>query len=69
MVSLGKVWGGGVLKSLKTLRAEGSGSNLVGKISRIHRYMIVIIGMDLLYLGELGGGGVSSEKLEKITHF
>ena len=35
--------------------------NLVGKISRSPRYVIDIIGTDLLCLGELGGGGVNSE--------
>ena len=41
---------GGNLKSLKTFRVEGSGLNLVGKISTSPRYMIDITGM------ELGGG-------------
>ena len=31
---------------------------MVGKISRSPRYVIDIIGMDLLYLGELGGAGL-----------
>ena len=42
---------GGNLKSWKTLRVEGSGWNLVGKISTSHRYMIDITGMDPLSLG------------------
>ena len=37
----------------------------MGKISRSPRFMIYLIGTDLFYLGELGGGGASSEKLEK----
>ena len=34
----------------------------MGKISRSLRYVIDIIEMDPLYLEELGGGGVNSEK-------
>ena len=48
--------GGGNLKSWKTLRGEGSGWNLVGKISTSPIYMINIIGTDLLSLGDLKGG-------------
>ena len=51
-VTLGGV-GGGDLKSWKTLGVEGSGRNLVGKISRSPRYVIDITGTDLLCLGEL----------------
>ena len=46
----------GDLKSWKTLRVEGSGRNLVGKISRSPRCVIDITRMDPLYLGELGRG-------------
>ena len=35
---------------------EGSGWNLVGKISTCPRYVIDITGKDPLSLGELGGG-------------
>ena len=38
----------------------------MGKISRSLRYVIYIIGTDPLYWG---GGGVNSEKLEKMTYF
>ena len=36
----------------------------MGRISKSFRYMIDIIGRDLLSLGELGGGVVNSEKLK-----
>ena len=50
------LWGvGGDLKSWKTLRVEGSGLNLVGKIIKSPRYVIDITGTDPLSLGELGG--------------
>ena len=42
---------------------------MVGKISRSLTNVIDIIGMDPLYLGELGRGRVNSEKLEKMTYF
>ena len=68
-MTLGRV-GGENLKSWKTLRVEGSGWNLVVKISRSPRYVIEITGIDLLYLGDLVvGGGVNSEKLEKMRYF
>ena len=54
----------GDLKSWKTLRVEGSGWNLVGKLSTNPRYVIDITGTDLLSWGSWGGG-VNSEKLEK----
>ena len=54
-VTLGELEGGN-LKSWKTLGVEGSGSNLVGKISRSLRYMIEIIGTDLICLGTWGEG-------------
>ena len=47
---------------------EGSGRNLVGKISRTPRYVFDITGTDYLCLGELGGR-VNSEKSEKIGIF
>ena len=63
--------GGGVgrgnLKSWKTLRVEGSGRNLVGRISTSPRYMIDITRTDSLSLGELGGGH-NSEKIEKMRY-
>ena len=37
---------------------EGSGGNLVGKISTSPRYMIDITGTNPLSLVELGGGGL-----------
>ena len=37
----------------------------MGKISTSPRYGIDITGMDLLSLGEFGGGGVNSKKSEK----
>ena len=40
----------------------------MGKISTSHRYMIDITGTDPLSLGLLGGG-VNSEKLEKMRYF
>ena len=52
-VTLGELGG---LKFWKTLRLEGLGRNLVGKISRSPIYMIDIIRTDPLYLEELGGG-------------
>ena len=48
----------GVLKSWKTLRVEGSGWNLVGKINKSPRYVMDITGTDPLYLGGVGGWGV-----------
>ena len=50
LMILGGVGGGGNLKSWKTLRVEGSGLNLMGKISTSPRYMIGIIGTDPLSL-------------------
>ena len=44
------------LKSWKTLRVEGSGWNLVEKLSTSPFYVIHITRKDLLSLGELGGG-------------
>ena len=41
---------------------------MVGKISASHRYGIDITRIDLLYFGELGGGG-NFEKLEKMRYF
>ena len=55
-MTLGGV-GGGNLKSWKTLRVEGSGWNLVGKISRSPRYVIEITGTDFLCLGVRRGEG------------
>ena len=43
--------GRGKPKTLKTLRVEGSGRILVGKISTCPRYMIDITGTDPLSLG------------------
>ena len=63
-MTLGGVQGGN-LKSWKMLRLEGSGLNLVGKISRGIRYVIDIIETDPLYWG----GGFNSEKLEKMIYF
>ena len=40
----------------------------MGKTSRSPIYVTDIIGTDLLCLGELGGG-VNSEKLEKMRYF
>ena len=40
----------------------------MGRISTSSRYVIDIIGMDPLSLGEWGGG-VNSEKLEKMRYF
>ena len=54
-VTLGAV-GGGNVKSWKTLRVEGSGWNLVGKIITSPGYVIEITGTDPLSLEELGGG-------------
>ena len=48
---------------------EGSGWNLVGKMSTNPKYVIDITGTDPLSLGELGAGRVNSEKLEKIRYF
>ena len=50
LATLGEL-GGGNLKSWKTLRVEGLGLNLVGKISASPRYMIDITGTDPLSLG------------------
>ena len=47
--------GGGSLKSGEKLRVDGSGRNLVGKISTSPRYVIDIARMDPLSLGELEG--------------
>ena len=56
-----KLGGGGVWRgkptTWKTLRVEGSGCNLMGKISTSPRYMIDITEMDPLSVGYLGGGG------------
>ena len=41
----------------------------MGKISTSPRHGIDITGTDLLSLGELGGGGGSSKKLEKMRYF
>ena len=41
----------------------------MGKISTSPRYMIDMIGTDPLSLGQLGGGGGNSEKLEKMRYF
>ena len=58
----------GGLKSWKTLRVEGSGWNLVGKISTSTRYIIDITGTDLLCFGELGGGlGLIQKKWKKLV--
>ena len=57
-------WKEGDLKSWRMLRVEGSGWNLVRKISTSPRYGIDITGTDLLSLGKLGGT-VNSKKLEK----
>ena len=62
-------WGRGNLKSWKTLRVEGSGRNLVGKIVTSPRYVIDMTGTDPLSLGELGRGRVNSEKLVKGSIF
>ena len=42
---------------------------LVGKITTSLRYVTDITGTDPLSLGELGGGRVNSEKLEKMKYF
>ena len=47
---------------------ERSGENLIGIISTSSRYVIDITRRDLLSLGELGGG-VNSEKSEKLRYF
>ena len=59
---------GGDLKSWKTLRVEGSGWDLVGKISTSPRYVIDITGTDPISLGELGGGRLIL-KIRKIRYF
>ena len=41
---------------VETLRVEGSGRNLVGKVSTSPRYVIDITRTDPLSLGELGRG-------------
>ena len=51
LVALGGGVGRGKPKTWKTLKVEGSGLNLVGKISTSPRYMIDITGTDLLSLG------------------
>ena len=50
--------GGRELKSWKTLRVEGSGWNVVGKIITSPRYMIDITRTDLLSLAELVRGSI-----------
>ena len=58
----------GDLKSWKTLRVEGSGRNLVGKISRSPRCVIDITRMDPLYLGELRSGLILKNE-KKMRYF
>ena len=41
----------------------------MGKISTSPRYVIDITVMDPFSLGELEGGGVNSEKIEKLRYF
>ena len=41
----------------------------MGRISTSPRYMIDITGLNTLSLGELGGGGVNMEILEKLRYF
>ena len=41
----------------------------MGRISKYRRYVIDVTGLDSLSLGELGGGRVNSEKLEKVRYF
>ena len=65
-ISLGQLQGD--QKSCKRLRVEGSGWNLMGRMSTNPKYMIELTGTDLLLLGELGGG-VNSEKLEEVMYF
>ena len=56
--AIGGSWRGN-RKSWKKLRVERSGWNLVGRISKLCRYMIDVTGLDPLFFGELvGGGGV-----------
>ena len=74
LISPDRIWWhlGGVGRNLiswKTLRVEGSGWNLLGKISTSPRYVIDITGTDSLSLGELGWGKVKSKKLEKNEAF
>ena len=49
--------GGGNLKSWKALRIEGSGWNLLEKVSTSPRYVIDIKETNPLSLGEFGGKG------------
>ena len=53
-MTLGGV-GEGNRKYWKTIRVERSGSNLVGRIRKCHRYVIDVAGLVPLSLGELGG--------------
>ena len=41
----------------------------MGRISTSPRYVINITGLNPLSLGELGGGRVNTEKLEKLRYF
>ena len=62
--------GGGNLKSWKTLRVEGSGWILVGKISTSPRYMIDLTGNGSALFGVVGGGGGgNSEKNEVFLNY
>ena len=67
LVTLGRGSWRGKPKTWKTLRVEGSGWNLVGKISTSPRYMIDITGTDSL--SGVVGEKVNSEKLEKMMYF
>jgi len=58
--------GGRNLKFLKALRVEGSGGNLVGKISTSSRYVIDVTGTDPLSLRGLGG--IIRKNLKKIRY-
>ena len=40
----------------------------MGRISTTPRYVTEITGLDPLSLVELGGGGINSEKLEKMRY-
>ena len=59
--------GGGQI-SLKTLKAEKLGSNLVGRISTSPRFLMEIARLDSLSLVELGGGEYFG-KIKKIEAF
>jgi len=59
-------WGGGQI-SLKTLKAEKLGSNLVGRISTSPRFLMEIARLDSLSLVELGGEYFG--KIKKIEAF